>query len=934
MPKQIIGKLKSQLTLTKAFFTLLFVMMGAAVFAQGTGRISGTVSDKKTGETLIGVSVKLAGTTRGVGTDVDGKYILSGLAEGKYTIEVSYISYSTKKITDIEVKANSTTNLNVVMEEGGQTLNQVTITASFRQESVNALYAQQKNSSVISDGISSEAIRKSPDRNTSDVLKRVSGATIQDNKFVVIRGLSDRYNTALLDGASLPSTEPNRKAFSFDIVPSNLVDNLIISKTATPDLPGDFTGGAVQIQTKDIPDRNFISLGAGLGYNTISTFNNFQSGPRVASDFLGFNNGTRNLSPNFPSTNKILGNLTPTQELSAIKTLPQDWNIYNNNALPTQNYQFTIGRVKDFKNNSKFGAIGSITYRNSQTVNQDLFRDYNTYHYTDNTYKFSTNLGALANFAYTYGKNKITLKNIYNKTFDDQYLYREGDFSETSLYKYYAFDLMEKSLLKSTLEGTHQIGEKNAKINWSLAYSNIINDQPDQRKMGYTKNISSLPSDPYNAALTLGSKENARLFTKLNEDIYSGSVNYSTPLNFLTKAASFKVGANSQYRSRDFASRFITLTIDPTKVDDYDQIVQRPIQRLFTSALINRGVYDLNDLALPTDTYNGTSFINAAYAMLDNKIGKFRAVWGVRAEQFNLDLKTADPKMAAVTRSEFKVLPSVNLTYSLTEKSNLRASYYRSLARPEFRELAPAQYYDYEFSSSFSGNTSLKSSDIDNFDLRYEIYPQVGQVFSISGFYKKFTNAIEAVLDDRNSLPNTSFFNSTKANVYGVELEFRKSLSFIKETSFFKNTVAYSNVTVVKSVVTNPTDQAYLDKKRPMVGQAPYVINAGIQTSLLENKLSFNALYNRIGRRINKASGLLFPSIWETPRNLVDFQIGYKVLKSKGEVKFNANDILNNNITFYWDRDMNKKYEANSMDETISRYKPGTNYSLSFSYNF
>ncbi|MBC7565741.1 MAG: TonB-dependent receptor [Pedobacter sp.] len=928
--------MKSQLNLKKALTTLLFVILGATVFAQ-TGKISGKVSDKKSGETLIGVTVKIKGTTKGMATDVDGKYSLPGLAVGQYTLVFQYVGYNGKEISDVIVTAGKTTVFDLVLDEaGGENLSEVVIQGSFKKESINALYAQQKNSASISDGISSEAIRRSPDRNTSDVLKRVSGATIQDNKFVVIRGLSDRYNTALLDGASLPSTEPNRKAFSFDIVPSNLVDNLIISKTATPDLPGDFTGGAVQIQTKDIPEQNFISFGVGTGYNSVATFNNFQSGPRTAGDFLGYSDGKRNLADNFPTRNKIVaGTVTPSQQIAALKTLPQDWNIYNNSALPTQNYQFTIGRVKDLSDNKKFGAIASLTYRNSQTVNKDLYRNYNTYDYIDNQYKFSTNVGALANFAYNYGGSKITFKNIYNKSLDDQYLYREGTYSQNNDLRYYAFDLMEKSLLKSTLEGTHKLGDNNAKINWSAAYSNIKNDQPDQRKISYNRQISSGPDAPFTAAIFNQGKENARLTTKLNEDIFSGSVNYTLPLNMFQKASTFKVGANSQYRVRDFYSRFITLSLDPTKVADFEAISQRPVQTLFSQTLINRGVYQLGDLALPSDTYNGTSFINAAYAMLDNKLGeKFRVVWGVRAEQFNLDLKTADATLAPIVRDELKVLPSVNFTYSLTEKSNLRASYYRSLARPEFRELAPSSYYDYEFSSSYSGNPNLKTTDVDNLDIRYEIYPEAGQILSVSGFYKRFKNAIEGVLNDEQSLPNTSYFNSENANVYGVELELRKSLDFLGESTFLKSTSIYSNVTLVKSVVTNPTDRPYIDKKRPMVGQAPYVVNAGIQSAFLENKLSFNALYNRIGRRINKASGILFPSIWEAPRDVVDLQIGYKVLKSKGEVKFNAGDILNNNILFYWDRDNSKNYNANSSDETISRYKPGSNYSLSFSYTF
>jgi hypothetical protein len=303
--------LKSITFFKRTALTVLVLFLSIAAYAQ-TGKISGTISDKKTGETLIGVTVKIKGTTKGVSTDVDGKYILQAMANGKYTLEFSYVGYQTKEVSDVEVKSPSVTSLNVILNEaGGQNLQEVVVRASFKQESVNALYAKQKNSAVISDGVSSDQIKKSPDRNTSDVLKRVSGATVQDNKFVVIRGLSDRYNTATLDGSSLPSTEPNRKAFSFDIVPSNLVDNLIISKTATPDLPADFTGGAIQISTKDIPESNFISFGIGAGYNTASTFKDFKSGARTATDYLGFDNGDKALPANFPSRNRIIdGSLT------------------------------------------------------------------------------------------------------------------------------------------------------------------------------------------------------------------------------------------------------------------------------------------------------------------------------------------------------------------------------------------------------------------------------------------------------------------------------------------------------------------------------------------------------------------------------------------------------------------------------------------------
>lgn len=934
--------MNSQLTLKKALFTLLFLVMGAAVFAQGTGKISGTVSDKKTGETLIGVSVKLAGTTKGVGTDVDGKYVLPGLTEGKHTIEISYVGYATKRITDVEVKSGATTSLNVVMEEASsQTLKQVVVTANFKQETVNSLYAKQKNSAVISDGVSSDQIKKSPDRNTSDVLKRVSGATVQDNKFVVIRGLSDRYNNATLDGASLPSTEPNRKAFSFDIVPSNLVDNLIVSKTATPDLAADFTGGAIQIVTKDIPDNNFISFGVGAGYNTASTFKDFKSGTRNVTDYFGFDNGDKALPSGFPSRNRITsGSVTPEQGIAAMKKLPSDWNVYNNTALPTQNYQFTLGRVKNFKDgDKKFGALVSLTYRNSQTINNDVVRDYVNVDFNDDIYRFSTSVGALANFAYTYGKSKITFKNIYNRNYDDSYLNREGYNKDRNRdIKFFAFDLMQKSLFKSTLEGTHPLGANNAKINWSVSYANILNDQPDQKKITYQRDPTAAGSDNYVyiAQTETVSKENSRLFSKLAEDNFSGGVNYTLPLKMFSQTATFKAGLSALYRDRTFDARFIGMRSNSSN-PNFEEVSRRPLNRLYAKDAINSGVYTLDDISTNADSYDGKSLTNAGYVMLDNKIGqKSRLVWGVRVEQFNVkvDSRVKDP-LTSVDDNYLDVLPSVNYTYSLTPKINLRASYYRTLARPEFRELAVPAIYDYELLALQQGNPLLKEAKIDNADIRFEFYPQAGQILSISGFYKKFHNAIESFNSDAGSSRIMTFINSDKVDVYGVELELRKSLDFISQTDFLKKTIFYTNFSLIKSKVDQSnTGINLLETNRQMVGQAPYVINAGLQHTFLEDKLSFNALFNRVGRKLAVAPGALLPGIWDAPRNVVDLQLALKVIKNKGELKFNAGDILNNRITQYYDIDKNKKYDPSKGDQTILSYKPGSNYSVSFAYTF
>lgn len=930
---------QTRINLIFSCFLTLILFSANIVFAQ-SGKISGKVTDKSTGETLIGLTVGIEGTTKGAVTDVDGKYTLQGLIPGKYNLSFRYLGYQAKSITGIEVKANSVTNLNVVMEESKtQTLKEVVVSSTYKRETIGTLYAQQKNSASISDGISSDVIKKSPDRNTSDVLKRVSGANVQDNKFVVIRGLSDRYNTALLDNAELPSTEPNRKAFSFDIVPSSLVDNLVINKTATPDLPGNFTGGAIQIMTKDVPDQDFVSVAIGAGYNSISTFKDFKSGPRSGINYLGYDNGDRKLSSNFPSTTAIrLGSLSDAENKAAINTLANDWNIYSKKSLPTQNYQLSLGKVKHLENGGKLGAIVALTYRNAQTITPDLLRDFHQYKFTDNQYKFSTNLGVLANLAYSKGNNKITFKNIYNKVYDDLFLEREGsDGTRSSAIKYYAFDLLQKTLFKSTLEGNHKVSDKNDKINWSLSFDNVGNDQPDQRKVEYARDINNA-NIPYSANVTASGKSNTRLFSKMNENGYSGAVNYSLPLTMFSKIATFKTGLNSQYRDRSFDVRFIGLVLNNDA--EANEIRQRPLNTLFGEDLINAGKYRLDEIQSDGDKYTANTLNNSAYAMLDNKLNdKLRVVWGVRVEQFNVNLITSSELIKPVKQNYLDVLPSANFTYSLTDRANLRASYSRTLARPELREMAPFQYYDYEMVAIQQGNTNLKRALIHNMDLRYEFYPSAGQIVSASVFYKNFSNAIESSIYDVNSTPIISYFNSEKANTYGIELETRKSLDFINSSDFFKNTTAYVNLALIKSKVQNPNDSQLIDKERPMVGQAPYVINAGLQHTLLNEKIGLNILYNRVGRKIYKVGGSNFPSVWENPRDVLDFQASYKVSK-KAELKLNLGDILNQRNVLYFDKDNSKTYnpiansELKTNDETISRYKTGSNYSLSFSYSF
>jgi outer membrane receptor protein involved in Fe transport len=913
---------------TLTFLLLLITAVQIAVLAQSTGKISGKITDKKSGETLIGATVLIDGTTKGTAANIEGSYTLTGVAPGIYTITIKYMGYSPKQISDVAVKAGDVTILNVVMEAvSSKTLDVVVVKGTYKQESVNSLYAQQKNSAAITDGITSETIKRSPDKSTAEVLRRVSGATIQDNKFVVVRGLSDRYNNAQLDGSSLPSTEPNRKAFSFDIVPANLIDNIIVNKTATPNLPGDFAGGTIQILTKDIPDENFFTINLGLGYNTNTTGKNFQSGYRNLSDFFGFDDGSRQLPSGFPSTAKITNGLTAQQSIAPLKTLNPNFNVYNSTALPNQNYQLSLGRVKELgKNGNRLGAIFALTYRNSQQTINDAELNYHVYNYKDTKYRFSTSVGALANFAYSFGKNRITLKNIYSRNFDDQYLYRTG-LNESSGYinKFTAFDLVQKGLYKGTLQGDHGLGG-GSKLTWVGSYSNIINNQPDQRKTNY-----ALINNVYTADITSLNKQNTRFFSDLNENIIAGQVDYSKPLTLFKQKSTFKIGVLSQYRDRSFTPRFIGPSITSTSPEAL-ALRELPLNKIYSRSVINQGYYTLTEITALKEIYIANTMTNAGYAMLDNKLAeKLRVVWGLRVEKFDLDLKNKEAGSAAIKRNETNFLPSANFTYNLTTKANLRLSYSRTVARPELRELSDFGYFDFELLATVNGNRNLQTTQIHNFDLRYEFFPASGQIISVSAFYKNFKNAIELKVDDNNSTPDLTPFNTQRANNFGVEFEFRKTLDFI--ANGLKNTTLYTNLAFVKSKVSDSRPDYLPSGSRAMVGQAPYVINGGLLQTAYNNKLSLNLLYNRVGPRIFAAEGIRFPAIYEKPRDVLDFQIGYRVMKNKGEVKLNASDLLNQNSMFYY-KNSKPTYDIATGGGIINRYKTGSTFTLSYSYTF
>jgi TonB-dependent receptor len=959
-------------------FLLILSVMSFSSFAQDKGRIAGKILDKKTGEELIGVSVQIEGTSTGAVTDFEGKYVISSVTPGTYTLLVSYISYNKKVISGIEVKAKDVTTVNVAMEESTRDLNEVVVQAEIKRESASGLLIQQKNATTISDGISAEAIRRTPDRNTSDVLKRVSGASIQDNKFAIIRGLNERYTTAYINGAPLPSSESDRKAFSFDIFPSNLLDNLIILKTATPDMPAEFGGGIIEINTKSIPDNNFQSISISGGYNSITTFKDQLTYEGGKTDWLGIDDGTRALPSEIPTGKAFPVSINDQAKLG--KFMKNDWGLQQKTFSPNYGIQYTLGHVWGEKQ-AKLGAIFAVTYNKTNNYNTTKRKQYDsnydpsvpvvlTSDYEDQNYSEQTLTGLMANLSYKINNNhQFTVKNLYSINSDDKTILRTGTPTPLDanpiLIRSTAQWFTSNKIMSTQLGGTHYMTDAKIKANWVASYGDVQREIPNLRRNSYSRlshvqetgdpDIAPNPKDTIFKVNTTPASVGPdypgnRFYATTVEKIYSfkGDLSRSFDLKSAHLKNMVKVGGLVQERKRDFnASQYGYVTYIPggagSGIKFPDSISYLPPDQVYGTQFMgqssaNYGGYALKSNYKPTDSYSAKSKLASAFIMFDNRFKeRYRLIWGVRMESFEQDLYTVldNGTPLDIVTKKVDFLPSINFVYSLTESQNIRLSYSQTVNRPEFRELAPFAFYDFSTRFVVSGNSDLTRALIHNYDARYEWYPGRGQVVSVSGFYKKFLNPIEQTA--RPDVSNEITYRNVKsANNFGLEFEFRLlvgALTNANDKSWLNELTVFSNLALIKSKVDVSDVVGAPESSRPLQGQSPYIINSGIQYFNTKTGWSLSASYNKVGQRIYIVGYVNEPDIWENGRDMIDLQAGKTFFKNKLEIRVNLKDLLAQNQYFFQDHNHNNKMDLQK-DNIMWTTNYGRTISLNITYKF
>lgn len=924
----------------RGLLMLVLLLFGSflALTAQAqTGVICGTVTDAKFKEPLIGATVSIEGTTIGAITDIDGNFRIEKVQPGKYTLVASYVSYKTQNVKDVAVVAHQEAVVRIELSDADLQLQNVVVVAQRKLGTETAVLNTVRKSLPVVSGISSQQISKTQDSDAAEVLRRIPGITIVDDRFIVVRGLAQRYNNVWLNNATTPSSETDSRAFSFDVLPSSLIDNMMVYKSPSAELPADFSGGFVRLMTKNVPEGNTFNVSYQLGFNTNATFRDFQLTKGHAIDYLGFGAGKRALPSGTPAH---LNDVSTSDAAAFTRRVNTGWDISHFTALPEQKLTFTMNRLFNI-GDWKIGNITNVNYstgydyyelKNNNYLSYDMTNDQSSYRYKydDVQYKNTTKLGALFNWSFLKGNTKYEFRNFFNQRGSSSLTQRQGTdyYSEENIRKWESL-YTGRTTYAGQLAGEHRWNDDVDKVDWTAGYAYAAYNEPDRKvvKSMERKQDGELKyyvSDP------------TRYYQDLKDNSFSLATNYE---HIFTVSDLFKptlnAGVYGEYKKRNFdARRFVYNLLG----NGYNRFAEWDYSSIFSDENISADRIYMKESTNKSDSYTSDNLLGSAYVSAKLNYGeKLNANVGVRMEYYRLKLDGYESdgiKPVHLDQNSTEFFPSLNVAYSLTDKQQVRVAYGRSVNRPEFREVVPYVYYDFALDANITGNVDLKNAYTNSVDLRYELYPSPGETVTIGGFYKYFADPIEQTYREAGSGLQYTYHNADHAKAFGVEVDIKKHLDFIglKDLSFVFNG-AY-----IHSKVYFP--EGSFERDRAMQGQSPYLINTGLFYQNDTKGLSASVLYNRIGKRIETVGVPAqnpnddIPDIYEMPRNSLDLSFSKK-LGNYVELKAGVKDLLNSKIEYKQFLELTDAAGAKrEVEQLVRSYRPGVTVNVGVSVKF
>jgi len=967
--------------MTKFILTLLITITASVTIAQEKGIIRGRVIEDATGEPMIGVTCLIKGTTTGAVTDFEGNFDIN-INEGVYDLQVSFVSFETVTITGVEVKPGEVNNFdNIRLKESVQELGEIVVTAEIIKDSEEALLTVKRRSASLMDGISAASFQKIGDSDAGDAIKRVTGVSVEGGKYVYVRGLGDRYTKTVTNGMEIPGLDPDRNSLQIDIFPTNLLENLVVVKTATAEYAADFTGGLVNIETKDFPAEKIFNVSVGMEFNPSMHFQSDYLEPQSSdADWLGYDNGDRELpagaeQPDVPTP--INPNYTDQEVNQFVKSFNPELGPVQNTSFMNYSVGLSFGNQKTFDNGNNLGYMFSATYKyTTEYLDDVIYGEYqrpgspNDYElieaYTQNGVlsRESVLLGGLAGIAYKTDKSKfklslMRLQNGVNQggrfdIVDDPTGLAVGKSGYTA--DSYNLDYNQRSLTNALLSGDHFMGDQQQwQVSWKISPTLSEQSDPDIRKTAFTLNSGRPAFEPGNGG------NPSRIWRDLEEINLANRLDVTRDLTMFTREAKLKMGVSYLFKERDYEILFFDLL----RFGAAPELDGDPNNVLVPQNIYPDGVYyyqsgnsDPNPNEYNSKATNMAGYISSEFELWPN----LKAIAGLRVENF-VQRHTGRDQNFAISGDgnnlenekvldSFDFFPSLNMIYAMTEEQNLRVSYSRTIARPSFKELSFAQILDPITNRTFNGGLfpfeegdgtvvwdgNLTETRINNVDVRWELFMPLGQLFSVSAFYKTFDRPIELV---RIPVAQTGLEfqprNVGDGQIFGAELEFRKALDFISPG--LSNFSANANVTIVESRIEMSSTEfdarkifekngETIDDTRDMAGQAPYIINAGISYNNLESGFEAGLFYNVMGATLTIVGGGLTPDVYSEPFNSLNFNLNKSLgAEQRTTLNFGVNNILNDTREEFF-----TGFRAE--DQYFSRFSPGTSFSVGLKHDF
>lgn len=935
----------------KLVSTFGLILTTTIAFSQGM--IKGKVVSSESAEELIGATVFLKGTSIGAVVDFEGNYLIKNVPVGKQTVICSYISFNSDSI-EVNVADKQVVMHNFSLQNSSVALSDFVVEAKAVRSSENYMLKVKQKSATVMEGITAQEITKRGDNDVASAAKRVTGVTIEGGKYVYVRGLSDRYSKTTLNGAEIPGLDPNKNAVELDLFPTNMIENMTVVKSFSPDLPGSFTGGLLNIETKDFPEKFTLQFSAGVSYNTFSSFNDqFLSHGGASSELFGKDDGGRDI-PEPILTGGVPPLFVNNAQLETVtKSFSKEMEGVETPSSINQRYSLSVGNQKTVFGNT-LGFVAGLSYsrefvhkqqnafsgRYSLTGSVDEVEELITQQELNDTKSQEEVLmGALGNLSYKIGKNnKLSLTYVRNQSGTKETTFQEGIFPKEDQGLHYqtrSLSYQERQLTSYQLKGDHYIeGLKKLKIDWLTAYSTSSQYTPDQRYFSNDYTVSTDNDTAYSINASAYPAP-ARFYRYLDQSTFDAKMNLEfTLFEKDGKSSKIKFGGAYLYQDRTLsefrynyrkqgASMFTGSVVD--YLADENMTLPSP------GNPVSQYIY-MEDASEKRNNYVGEQIITAGYLMGDVwATKKLRVIGGARLETTYITSVSADETQQAGLLESVDILPAINTSYALSPKTNLRAAYSRTLARPTFREISGFASYDFAANWIIIGNPELDRTLVDNFDLRFELFPNLGELVSFGVFYKNFTNPIEFVFNTQAQNDELTWRNVENGKLYGVEVEVKKQLKFISNDKQQFN--IGGNFSLITSKVDIDKQQLELIRAqdpsaastREMYGQSPYIVNAFLGYNNDSLGLSVNLNYNVAGEKITLVVVDATPNVKAQPVHQLNVNLT-KTLGDHFKLRISASNLLNPIVK------QTQVYK--DVEYTFNSYQLGRTYGVSLSYLF